>query len=57
MGISDDDITIPVALRVVKRGLISATTNKTTNFEEEIENTMEDGVVDDNEPDEEANRA
>lgn len=57
LGISDDDITIPVALRVVKRGLISATTNKTTNFEEEIENTMEDGVVDDNEPDEEANRA
>ena len=57
LGISDDDITIPVALRVVKRGLISATTNKTTNFEEEIENTMEEGVVDDNEPDEEANRA
>ena len=55
LGISDDDITIPVALRVVKRGLISATTNKTTNFEEEIENTMEDGVADDNEPDEEAN--
>ncbi|CAI4058753.1 hypothetical protein N7582_001186 [Saccharomyces uvarum] len=57
LGISDDDITIPVALRVVKRGLISATTNKTTNFEEEIENAMEDGVADDNEPDDEANRA
>ncbi|EJS44780.1 rxt2p [Saccharomyces arboricola H-6] len=57
LGISDDDITIPVALRVVKRGLISATTNKTTNFEEEIENTMEEGVADDNEPDDEANRA
>ncbi|CAI4059803.1 hypothetical protein SUVZ_04G3100 [Saccharomyces uvarum] len=56
LGISDDDITIPVALRVVKRGLISATTNKTTNFEEEIENAMEDGVADDNEPDDEANR-
>ncbi|CCF59199.1 hypothetical protein KAFR_0G01650 [Kazachstania africana CBS 2517] len=34
VGIQDDDVTVPSALHVVKRGLISATTNKTMQDEE-----------------------
>ncbi|KAK5782280.1 hypothetical protein RI543_000210 [Arxiozyma heterogenica] len=44
VGIQDDDVTVPSVLRVVKRGLISATTNQTVRETDENvdENTNND---------------